>query len=363
MSAVSRAGLLAVCGSLLGLSTIIVGLRFFSRRKQRLPIKLDDVFAAVALVLYLVAVVCEIHLVHMKLLGYKYKELTEALSKGVAKVAIQYALAWDVFAADSAASIKLSALYFYRRLFSVPGSQKNAFNVMSQATIAIVVVWAVCFTIMPFFQCGTHLSALWDGTRARYCGNSKSYYLSLVISNFILDLWILMLPIPNVLRLHTSISKKLSILGVFLLAFAGLGASIARLVTYVDILLKGKAYAKHHDLGDAQTQAAYYSMLELGISLVAVNLPSLWLLFTSTVPEQALRSIRSVLSISSLRSSRSNNAAKDTTIIKKTELTTSHPSESKTALHCPRSQIFPGDLESFGTEVYVMDQLRSAKRI
>ena len=44
-------------------------------------------------------------------------------------------------------------------------------------------------------------------------------------------------------------------------------------------------------------------MLEAGMSLVAVNLPSLWLLFTTTIPEKVARSLRSVISLHSLRHS------------------------------------------------------------
>lgn len=42
MSASSKEGLLALCGSLLGLSTVAVGLRVYGRRQQELPIKADD---------------------------------------------------------------------------------------------------------------------------------------------------------------------------------------------------------------------------------------------------------------------------------------------------------------------------------
>jgi hypothetical protein len=50
MSSQSKDGLLAVCGSLLGLSTIAVGLRFYARKKTHLPIKADDMLAVASLV-------------------------------------------------------------------------------------------------------------------------------------------------------------------------------------------------------------------------------------------------------------------------------------------------------------------------
>lgn len=56
MSATSKDGLLAVCGTLLGLSTAAVGFRFVARKKQRLAIQADDAFAVISLVLYIGAV-------------------------------------------------------------------------------------------------------------------------------------------------------------------------------------------------------------------------------------------------------------------------------------------------------------------
>lgn len=46
----------------------------------------------------------------------------------------------------------------------------------------------------------------------------------------------------------------------------------------------------------------FYWILEMGISLVAVNLPSIWLLFTSTAPEAILRRTPSVVSLVSVAS-------------------------------------------------------------
>lgn len=62
-----------------------------------------------------------------------------------------------------------------------------------------------------------------------------------------------------------------------------------------------KVLTSSHSLTEAVTSAFFFTMLETGISLVAVNLPSLWLLFTSVTPEKVIRTTRSVLSLESLR--------------------------------------------------------------
>lgn len=52
------------------------------------------------------------------------------------------------------------------------------------------------------------------------------------------------------------------------------------------------------------TESFYLSMLEGGMSLVAVNLPSLWFFFTTMMPDRLMRGIRRVIPLSSLSSQR-----------------------------------------------------------
>lgn len=52
----------------------------------------------------------------------------------------------------------------------------------------------------------------------------------------------------------------------------------------------------------------FYLTLETGISAVAVNLPSVWLVFATISPDAVLRSVRSVVSLGSLGSNRSKRS-------------------------------------------------------
>ena len=56
------------------------------------------------------------------------------------------------------------------------------------------------------------------------------------------------------------------------------------------------------------TQQVYWSNLEIGICLLAVNLPSLWAYVTKISPEAVLNSIRSAVSLQSLGSNRSRRS-------------------------------------------------------
>ncbi|KAI7778903.1 hypothetical protein LA080_001508 [Diaporthe eres] len=259
--------LIEVCTTLMALSSIAVGLRLYSRKRQHVALMVDDALTVLQ-------------------------------------------ISWDVLSTTSLACIKLSALFFYRIIFYVGLHQW--FDIANTVTIIVVVVWLVVFQFLTGFQCGTHFSALWDGSYLQYCTVSFPFLYGLAVSDFLLDVWILALPIPRIMQLHTSASKKLGIVVVFLLVFIGLGASIARMVEYIKIENGGSHYFIHHDEEEAVTSAFLFTMLETGISLVAVNLPSLWLLFTSVTPKKVIRTIRSVLSLESLRSRGSGRRGQST---------------------------------------------------
>ena len=59
----------------------------------------------------------------------------------------------------------------------------------------MVVVWTLVFELMTIFQCGTHFSAAWDGTKLRYCTWSYPSIEGVAVSNVLLDLFVVALPI------------------------------------------------------------------------------------------------------------------------------------------------------------------------
>lgn len=223
----------------------------------------------------------------------------------MAKKGQQLYYAISVLLSITLACTKMSALFFYRRVFcSVPYSK--AFNIITIVSIVIVGCWLIAFEILSGLQCGTHFSALWNGNYEKYCTISFSQLYGLAISDFLLDVWILVLPIPVILSLHLSLAKKLSIIGIFMLAFVGLGACIARMVQYIEVETGGDP-ALFTDLERTDTKSFFYAMLEAGISVVAVNLPSTYFFLTSLIPEKIIRSVRSIISLPSGQDSKGDN--------------------------------------------------------
>ncbi|KAM0817959.1 hypothetical protein AB5N19_03766 [Seiridium cardinale] len=301
MSSESKEGLLAVCGSLMGLSTAAVGLRFLARKKTGTPVMADDMLAVGSLFTFIGAATIAILMVHYHMLGYSTSpELGNELSE-------KLQIAWDVLGTTSMSCSKLSALYFYKRIFSI--STKLYWITIS--AIVVVILWLFVFQFLTGFQCGTHFSALWNGHYKEYCTISFPYLYGFAISDFILDVWIVCLPIPKVLRLNAPLSKKLATLSVFLLTFICVFASGARMVTYINAEREGPSYYITHDHERVLTLVFFYTMLETGLSLVAVTLPSLWCFVSSIRPDRILRSLSSKMSLASIQKDDDKSIQKD----------------------------------------------------
>lgn len=98
----------------------------------------------------------------------------------------------------SLASVKLSFIFFYRRIFCT-GSNRG-FSVITWIMIAIITGWAVSFFFGLIFVCGTHFSAWWTSIQSlnTYCRATLDMEQAFAISDCITDIIVLALPVPLV---------------------------------------------------------------------------------------------------------------------------------------------------------------------
>jgi hypothetical protein len=93
--------------------------------------------------------------------------------------------------------VKSSALFFYKRIFCVSG-RKASLNMTIVLTILLLALWTIGYIVFIGFQCRDHFSALWDGTQPQHCQWAFPIIYGEAVSDFIFDVWILVLPIPLV---------------------------------------------------------------------------------------------------------------------------------------------------------------------
>lgn len=101
------------------------------------------------------------------------------------------------------ATIKLSILFFYRRIF-----RGQAFNIASWVLIGVVGAWAVTFFIAILAACGTSIAANFQtlGALKGECVDTFDILIALAVFDVAVDLAILIMPIPLVSPPNASVT-------------------------------------------------------------------------------------------------------------------------------------------------------------
>lgn len=109
---------------------------------------------------------------------------------------------------------KCSLLFFYRRIF-----RGTLFLYITWATIGLATIWGVSYFFALLFLCNPVSAYVRYGSEAPdlHCANEPSVYYSLAISDVLIDIIILIIPIPFVWRLHMKTAQKVAVSGIFAL--------------------------------------------------------------------------------------------------------------------------------------------------
>ncbi|TVY81906.1 hypothetical protein LSUE1_G000943 [Lachnellula suecica] len=278
----SHGPIAALGGVMLALSALAIAFRFYSRSLQQVKYKGDDWTMLPGL-----------HKSDMRHIGVRnklvgYPTPVDKLEAAATTPTLDTLLiAFDIFTIGALACVKVSALLFYYRIFWV-GQRGGWFRSVIFGSIGVVVLWMIAFMLLTGLQCGSHFDALWKPTHTIYCTVSHPFLLSYSISDLILDVWVILIPIPMVWTLKTNLTRKLAVLAVFLLAIVGIGGSVARLVVYVQIFDAGVNFKGDGRL--VNSKSLFFTLLEVGLTCIAVNLPTLYFLSRKVKPESILRS-------------------------------------------------------------------------
>lgn len=111
------------------------------------------------------------------------------------------------------ASIKLSILMLYKRLFPV-----RPMNIAVQVVSLIVIVWAACGILAGCFIC-VPTEKLWNPMIPGGCMDLGKFYYGLQIPNIVTDAIILVMPMHTVWGLPISKAQKTGLSIIFVLGF------------------------------------------------------------------------------------------------------------------------------------------------
>jgi len=294
---------LGAAGAFIALDTIFVGLRFYTRAFQKAKYGADDWLALASLIFTIGIAVCLIVGVHMRTFGYPTTQ-----TSGIETEKFEYA--FQPLQILAVGFTKLSFVFFYRRIF-VEGRTKKAFNIVTILIACLISLWMAGFFLQYIFQCGSHFSAAWGPHEVSLveCLQGLKAENAVAISDFLTDVIVLALPVPMVLRLHMTASRKIAVLVVFGLGIVAIVASIIRMVIYIQAT--SIAFQEHVDNDLLITRGLYWAMIEAGLALVACCLPTMSALTHKKSIDSAIRSVRSRISLKSNGSQRSGGSSKD----------------------------------------------------
>jgi len=126
---------------------------------------------------------------------------------------------------------KISILFFYLKVF--PG---RGFRYCVYVLVACNVCYAIIFDFMLAFQCHPIAGAwkAWDGTFEAKCISINVMGWTAAALNIVLDLAVIILPLPELFRLSMSLRKKVQIIMMFAVGFFVTFVSIIRLRSLVE---------------------------------------------------------------------------------------------------------------------------------
>ncbi|KAJ5942015.1 hypothetical protein N7516_002183 [Penicillium verrucosum] len=175
-------------------------------------------------------------------------------------------------------SIKVSILLLYRRIFSVP-----KFRLVSLVTGCLVLSWCLAVFITVLLQCRP-ISLNWNKEQAGTCINPKPFFFGNAISNLLIDVVILALPIPMVFQLQLRLSQKLTVLGIFLLG--GLCVYLSPTPTEYKLIEDSVCVAsvmrvvtlnifENNDISYSIMEAATWTFVEPCVGIICACLPTM----------------------------------------------------------------------------------------
>ncbi|APA12130.1 hypothetical protein sscle_09g069000 [Sclerotinia sclerotiorum 1980 UF-70] len=300
-------GYVLAAGSVfLVLCIISVSLRVLTRYLQKARLGIDDWLTIPALLMVIGCSLVLIIGVDKKVLAYPTpapKDLQDPDDEHSVNFTTVEKLEWAFFLMQimSMGFTKLSFIFFFRRIFVT--SRRSLFSMVSACVLILVVLWCLAFFLWFLLSCGNKFATRWTtiNTLHHNCPSDIKSDLALAISDFLTDVMILGLPIPMVLRLQMSTSRKFAVLAVFGLGAVALVASIIRLALFVNItgIASGKIKDPNADNDLLTTRSLFWSMLESGLALIACCLPSLNYLAGLPPFRSVIDSFRNITSIRS----------------------------------------------------------------
>ncbi|KAH8680407.1 hypothetical protein BGZ61DRAFT_358646 [Ilyonectria robusta] len=182
--------------------------------------------------------------------------------------------------AFSIASSKFAILGLYWRLFKL-----SSIRIPIQIMFVISLIWIILRTFMVIFHC-IPVQAYWDKSikNARCEINDAQFFFGTVLTHFVMDVIILVLPTIELSRLHLPLGQKLAVMGLFVIG------SIVCLASIFVIIESVRYDVNTTEMSHDVALNFMWGAVELNIAIVSACFPLLRPIFRRILPRSFLSS-------------------------------------------------------------------------
>ncbi|KAF2275614.1 uncharacterized protein EI97DRAFT_360239, partial [Westerdykella ornata] len=225
--------------TLTGLSTIVVGLRYYCRFWRMGTLGVTDHLMLTAVVLTWGNTVVNYYQDDTSR-RFRPTAFRDPAKRPKIEAALRGTLiTWYIYRITYTIAllfVKLSILFFYRAIAS-----QVTFRRLVNATITLLILYTFSVTIASIFQCENPSDAWstaayisqFDGVPGRAprpkCFEPTRLWAATAAVNLFSDVVILLLPIPTLLSLRVPMNKRLALIGIFSIGIMAVAASCVRL--------------------------------------------------------------------------------------------------------------------------------------
>ncbi|KID64075.1 hypothetical protein MAN_07246, partial [Metarhizium hybridum] len=240
------------------------------------------------------------------------------------------------------AMAKASALFFLARIFP-PNVSPPWFNNAVIITHAANAAWFIGIVLGTIFQCKSLRN--WHPMLPGKCTDASVLFMGSAIPSVVIDLAILLIPMPKIWGLKMTPWRKMAVIGIFTIGYCSIVVSLGRLVTVIKM---GDGIAR--DITYEAAPTFYWFTIETPAILISICIPAILSLcrfldalyfkplaskISSSWPSQSRGTLMTEQYDNAVSSSMASSKSKYVT---DSELNASAPNESQSRICLPSQQ-------------------------
>ncbi|KAK7756805.1 hypothetical protein SLS62_001250 [Diatrype stigma] len=255
----------------LTVATLVYALRVFSRLSiAQVKLRTDDWLAGAAMISCWCFYGCTMGMIKFGGCGRNIWQVTY----GEYQVLLKWTVSVNIFYMLSSDLAKLSLLFLYLRI-----TPDNRFHIVVKTLAAAFALYALVYAMISIFSCRP-ISASWDlalMAAGSTCINKANFFLAASVANIVMDVIILVMPVPIIIPLQIPRRQKASLLLLF-----ATGGFVIVVAIYNSVLTVNLFLSNNYTWGLSYELSWMYA--ELSACVICASASSLKPVFVRCIP-------------------------------------------------------------------------------